>query len=52
MDQYLVAMIALLVFFAFGAGYFIGSTERKSREPADTVHSGRHDVEDRARRAF
>jgi hypothetical protein len=31
MDQYLVAAIALVVFFAFVAGYFIGSTERRSR---------------------
>jgi hypothetical protein len=50
MDQYLVAMLALCGFSFFGAGYFIGNAERKSRQPSDDVHSGRNDVESRARR--
>ncbi len=52
MDQYLVAACAIVIFVVFGSGYFVGRAERKSRGPADNVHSGRNDVETRARRAF
>jgi hypothetical protein len=52
MDQMLVAAFFLVNAFAFTAGYYIGSSERKSRNPAHIVHSGRDDVETRARRAF
>lgn len=31
MDQELIAMLAVCAFALFGAGYFIGSAERKSR---------------------
>lgn len=66
MDQYLVAMLALCIFAAFVAGYFIGAAERRSRrfaegfasevqwrarlDRATDVHSGGDDVERRARR--
>jgi hypothetical protein len=52
MDQYLVAAVALLVFFGFAAGYFIGNNERKSRRPSGEVHSDYTDVEIRSRRPF
>jgi hypothetical protein len=49
MDQFIVALFALCMFAAAGAGYFIGAQERESRR-ADDVHSGANDVEARARR--
>lgn len=53
MDQGLIAMLAVCAFALFGAGYFIGLQERKSRRsPSAFVHSGPDDVEKRARRAF
>jgi VIT1/CCC1 family predicted Fe2+/Mn2+ transporter len=52
-DQSLIAALALVMFAIFALGYFIGIQERKSRRsPAAMVHSGRDDVEKRARRAF
>lgn len=53
MDQMFLAAFFLVNAFAFVAGYYIGSSERKSRRLAVAqVHSGRDDVETRARRAF
>lgn len=53
MDQHLVAALALFGFAAFVAFAYIFHEERKSRRTvAIDVHSGRDDVETRARRAF
>jgi hypothetical protein len=52
MDQYLVAAVALVAFALVAAGYFIGSTERKSRKSGDDAKSGPDDVAKRSRRAF
>jgi hypothetical protein len=49
MDQFIVALFAVSMFASAGAGYFIGIQERTSRR-TDDVHSGRNDVEARARR--
>lgn len=50
MDQLLVASIALVLFMGFVVLAFIFNEERKSRKPKANVHSGRDDLESRARR--
>lgn len=50
-DQYLVAALALVAFAVFASGYFIGSTERRSRIYILNDNYP-DDVESRSRRAF
>jgi hypothetical protein len=39
-DQMLIASFFLVNAFAFAAGYYIGNTERKSRNPYEPTESG------------
>lgn len=50
MDQTLVAMIAVIGFALFMLGYWIGATERQSRDGGEGVHCDDLDLEARARR--
>lgn len=50
MDQTLVAMIAVIDFGLFTLGYWIGVTERQSRDSSEGVHCDDLDLEARARR--
>jgi hypothetical protein len=51
-NQYLIAGAFVFAFSLLALGYYIGTSERKSRKPAIDVHSGKDDLETRARRAF
>lgn len=53
MDNWLVASIALVAFFAFGVISYVVSEERKSRKIlSGDGEPGRDNVETRNRRAF
>lgn len=52
MDQYLVAMLAIVGFMLFATGYFIGMHERRARRPIIDAHTRPEDIEKRVRRAF
>jgi hypothetical protein len=48
--QWLIALLAISVFASAAFGYWIGSTERVSRESGEGVHCDELDLERRARR--
>lgn len=50
MDQILVATIAVIGFAIFMLGYWIGDSERQSRDAGEGVHCDELDLERRARR--
>lgn len=50
MDQTLVATIAGIGLALFMLGYWIGTTERRSRDSGEGIHCDDLDIERRARR--
>ena len=50
MPQWMVALFAFVAFSSAAFGYWIGSTERVSRESGDGVHCDELDLERHARR--
>lgn len=50
MDQLIVAGLALCGFALFMLGYWIGDSERQSRDADEGVHCDEVDLEQRARR--
>jgi len=51
MDQFLIAALAAVAFMIFVGGYYVGISERASRD-APVVHSGTDDLERRVRRVL
>lgn len=51
-DQWIIGMIMALMFLSAGVGYYIGDSERESRELGITgLHSDPDNIETRSRRA-
>jgi hypothetical protein len=49
-QQFIVALVSILIFAAAGVGYWIGLNERDSRDCARDIHCDGDDLERRARR--
>lgn len=50
-DQWILATLSVAFFAAFMFGYWIGDSERQSRDAGEGVHCDEADLERRARRA-